>query len=192
MKRLWLSFFYIFLLNSVAWSQDSYQTKTIDILPTTSLSIKGDTNINQFGCGFNTIHLERKKEVSYEQVGNEIRFKDAILTLKNIGFDCGHKAINKDFHLLLKTDQYPNIILELTKITLRKDQRPEVEVKIKIAGIENKYTFPIKILSSPISRYVGNLRLDIRDFKLEPPKKAFGLIVLKEEIEIRFDLIANF
>lgn len=191
MNRLWLYLVLFFVLGASAWAQNSYEVKTIDILPTTTLSIRGETNVNNFSCGFNTIHLERKKEVSYIKEGNEIRFKNAILTLKNEGFDCGMKAINKDFHLLLQTEKYPHIILELQKIILHKDRKAEVEVNIKIAGKQKKYRFPILMRSSPISRFEGELYLDIQDFNLEPPKKAFGLIVLKEKIQINFDIIAN-
>ncbi len=40
-----------------------------------------------------------------------------------------------------------------------------------------------------ISEFKGILKLDIKDFDLEPPKKLFGMIVVKDEIEINFDLI---
>lgn len=168
-----------------------YTTKEIDILPTTRLSIDGEANVKNFTCRFNSQYFVRKKNVAYAVSGKTIRFKNAVLNLRNEGFNCGHRAIDKDFHLLLKTKQYPQIGLELLRFTHTDDDRGEVEVQIEIAGKKKTYTFPVSLRYSPIDRFVGTLRLNIRDFNLEPPKKLMGLIVIKEEIEITFDVLAR-
>ncbi|MCB0465569.1 MAG: YceI family protein [Aequorivita sp.] len=189
MKRL-LAYFLLLFFCLKSFAQNNFETKTIQILATSELSIKGDTNISEFGCVFNTAYLEDNRVVTFKKNGNDIRFNNAVLSLKNKGFDCGNNAINKDFHSLLKTKEYPIISLELIKILLNKEKRSKAFVKITIAGIKKEYSFPIEIISSPMNHFVGKLKLDIRDFNLEPPKKMFGLIVIKEEIEIDFDLVA--
>jgi len=190
MSRLLL--YSLFLIFSVkGFAQNDFATKTIKILATSELTIKGDTNISEFECVFNTIYLEEFSEVAYIKSGNNISFKNATLSLKNKGFDCGNKVINKDFHSLLKTKEYPIITMELTKITIDKYQKGKAFVKITIAGIKREYTFPINVISSPMNRFIGKLKLDIRDFNLEPPKKMFGLIVIDKEIEIDFNLVAK-
>ena len=182
----------LFLIFSLkGFAQNDLAKKTIKILATSELTIKGDTNISEFECVFNTIYLEDSREVLYVKNGTDISFKNAILSLKNKGFDCGNNAINKDFHSLLKTKEYPMITLELTEITIDKFQKGKACVKITIAGTKKDYTFSIDILSSPMNRFVGKLKLHIRDFNLEPPKKMLGLIVIKEEIEIDFNLVVE-
>ncbi|QQX75802.1 MULTISPECIES: YceI family protein [Aequorivita] len=181
----------VFVLSLKGWTQNDFKTKTVQILASSELFIKGDTNISEFNCNFNTLYLGEFKHVTYSKKENEIRFKDAILSLKNKGFDCGNSAINKDFHSLLKTKEYPIITLELTEITLNEHKKGKAHVKITIAGTKKEYSFPIDFFSSPTNRYVGKLKLDIRDFNLEPPKKLFGLIVIDEKIEINFDLVAE-
>ncbi len=178
----------VFLFTLKGWTQNGFVAKSIEILPNSELSITGDTNINKFGCEFNTLYLEQCREIVYNKKGNYITFKNAVLSLKNEGFDCGNKGINRDFHSLLNTKDYPKITLELTEITLDKSNRGKACVKINIAGKEKSYTVPIDIVSSPSSHFIGKLKLDIRDFNLEPPKKLLGLIVIREEIEINFDL----
>jgi len=172
----------------MGWAQNRFVAKSIEILPNSELSISGDTNISGFGCEFNTFYLEQCREVVYLKDGNHIRFKNAILSLKNEGFDCGNKGINKDFHSLLNTKEYPKITLELTDITLNRADRGKANVKITIAGKERKYSLPIEIVTSPTHCFIGKLSLDIRNFGLQLPKKLFGLIVIKEEIEINFNL----
>lgn len=184
-----LLFCFILMLNIKGWTQTEFAVKTVQILASSELSIKGDTNISEFGCEFNTLYLEQCNEIVYSQEGNHLNFKNAVLTLKNEGFDCGNKGINKDFHALLNTKEYPKITLELTDIILDKDEG-EASVKINIAGKENIYNVPIAIFTTATNRFVGKLKLDIKDFGLEPPTKFLGLIVIKEEIEINFNLVA--
>ena len=51
------------------------------------------------------------------------------------------------------------------------------------------YDIPVEIQNhDKISTFKGTLELNINDFKLEPPTKLFGMIVVKDNIEINFDL----
>lgn len=174
------------------WAQDGYASKTVNVLPTTRLFINGEANVKKFSCVFNAHYLDKESNVKFVEENNSIRFKNAVLSLENEGFDCGHSAINKDFHKLLQTKEYPKILIELQRITLLEDNKGRVEALVTIAGKKKKYTIPIDIVSSPIDRYIGKLHLNIRDFDLEPPTKMFGLIVIKDEVEITFDLLAKF
>lgn len=180
----------VFLFSLCGLAQNGSGSKSIGILPSSELSISGDTNINEFRCEFNTFYLEQCTEVVYHKSGNHISFKNAVLTLRNEGFDCGSRGINKDFHALLNTARYPKITLELTGVTVE-NNRGKASVTINIAGKENSYRVPIEIITSPMNRFTGRLKLDIRDFGLEPPKKLLGLIVIKEDIEIDFNLAVD-
>lgn len=191
MNRLLIYIFLVFLISSRASAQEFHE-KTIDILPTTRLTIDGEANVKNFTCVFKTEFLTRKKNISYTVDDKTIRFKNAVLNLRNEGFNCGHRAIDKDFHLLLKTKEYPEIHFQLLEARIQEDYKGEVMVSIEIAGVSKKYFFPVQLRPSPIDRFVGRLKLNIRDFNLEPPKKLMGLIVIKEEIEISFDLLARF
>ncbi len=183
--------YFLILLGAVkGFAQGEMVSKTIKILPGSELSIQGDTNITEFGCGFDTDFLEGCKKINYTENGNDIYFKNAVLILKNKGFDCGSKGINKDFHSLLKTAQYPQISLELTKINLLQSNKGMAWVYITIAGITHEYKLPIDLPES-LDHFTGNLKLNINDFNLEPPRKMLGLIVIKEEIEIDFNLVAK-
>ncbi|UJH90837.1 YceI family protein [Antarcticibacterium sp. 1MA-6-2] len=192
MKNLLLCLL-VFCLGFTGFSQNSYEKKTVRILPDSHLKITGDTNISKFKCDFNTARLERTSSVEYKVHENHIKFSNATLKLENEGFDCGNKAINKDFHSLLKTDKYPQISLELTEIHLYKEKSGKAYVTITIAGNKKDYTLPVEISKkASAANYAGTLKLDIRDFDLEPPKKMFGLIVIKDEIEIDFNLAVKF
>lgn len=69
------------------------------------------------------------------------------------------------------------------------EKRGNAFVTITIAGTKKDYTLLIDInKQSSFQIYAGKLKLNIRDFQLEPHKKMFGLIIIKEEIVIDFNL----
>ena len=187
MKRF-LIIFVFFFFTRFLHAQNSYHQESIKILPVSQLTISGDTNINAFLCDFNTALLKQSQNINYKSDASRISFKNAILTLNNKGFDCGNKGINKDFQLLLQSEEYPEISLELKEIRFTGESLANAEVTISIAGEQKNYKVPIEIETHPTTHYKGILHLNIRDFELKPPKKLFGLIVLKEEIEIKFNL----
>lgn len=169
-------------------AQDGFEEKKIEILANSELTITGDTNISKFKCEFDTRLLERIVPVIFQNNSGHIIFENAVLTLDNKGFDCGNKAINKDFHSLMQTNKYPQISLELLDIRMQSEELAYASIIIRMAGKQKRYTLPVDLFTSPLDSYRGKLKLNISDFGLEPPKKMFGLIVIKEDIEINFNL----
>ncbi len=187
MKKLMI-FWLMIALSNVVIAQNGNEKRTVQILADSELTITGDTNINKFLCGFDTNRLVRSKEITFSQHGDKFKFQNAVLTLNNQGFDCGNKAINRDFHSLLRTEEYPSISLEITELTVQNDAQALAKILITIAGKQKNYTLPVNIVDTPIDCFTGTLKLNINDFGLKPPKKMFGLIVVKEDIEINFNL----
>lgn len=181
--------FLLFCFTSLCVGQTNLQQKTMYILPQSQLLISGDTNISEFDCNFDSEMLPTNCAVTYSETENGITFKNAVLLLNNKGFDCGNRQINKDFHALLQTEEYPSLELELKKIKMKYANSAEAVVDITIAGTTKTYQLPVKLLANPATGFEGKLQLDINDFGLEPPKKVFGLIKVKEAIEISFNLI---
>ena len=167
--------------------------KTIFINPKSELEIVGSTNVSTFTCFFNVKNLNKPLRIGYWEESDLIRFQKASLVLDNSHFDCGGKGINKDFHDLLKTKVYPQILLTLKEIKKKSnaDKKVEALVEIQIAGRSRSYKVDVEAKQEEDLHLNGNLRLNITDFNLEAPKKILGLIVVSEEIEIIFKLIVG-
>lgn len=178
---------------SVVTSQQKESHYRIEVLPGSDLTITGDTNIRDFLCEYDIERLERKHEVFFTHESQRLRFRNTILELRNAGFDCGNKAINRDFHSLLQSEDHPIINLELKEVRLEQEDIAQAIVRITIAGKTKNYEIPVKVIrintgQNESQRLDGHLMLNISDFGLEPPKKLFGLIVVKDDIQINFDL----
>ena len=180
----------VLFYGAMTYAQD-FQQRKATVLPASNLTIIGDSNIAKFQCEFETSYLEGAQTVKYRQTGNTINFNGAVLSLNNRGFDCGSKGINRDFHDLLRSDEHPKIRLEVNKIDLSSPTRGLAHVIITIAGKHRTYDVPVQIKNGEIAEFKGQLEVNIKDYNLEPPKKLFGMIQVKDEIEIDFHLLVK-
>ena len=189
MKRLFLLAAFLVL---TAFSTSIFEADSIEVIVkgNSEVSISGTTNVNSFSCCYNIAKLENPIPVSFESNNQKMVFESTALELENTCFDCGHKAINKDFNKLLRTEEYPRIKLKLISIekTSQVKNTYFARVKIHIANSANTYTFPVKVSKSEDFHIKGDLSIDLRDYNLQAPKKMMGLIVVHDDIVVNFNL----
>ena len=187
MKRILL---FITVTIVLAFAKIGFNNTQVIIAPSSKLLVIGKTNVNSFKCQYDILKLKNPIPVFFKKFNDKIIFDDTELILENVNFDCGGLGINNDFQDLLKTNTYPRIIIALKEITACADSYKDFEafVDLKIAGITKSYRMPVVFEGNSAMSIKGNLSLNIRDFNLEPPKKALGLIVVKDVIEIDFQL----
>ncbi len=166
------------------------ESAEVIITSESDLSILGKTNVHSFSCDYNIDNLNKPVKVTYQVNDNMLVFDQAILQLNNTGFDCGGKGINNDFNKLLRTEEYPFVLLEVENIK----PSPHIPtqyiaiVTITIAGKNNTYQIPLKVVKTEMMNVQGTLNLKLRDFDLKAPSRVMGLITVKEQIQINFDL----
>lgn len=150
------------------------------------IRIKGKTNIQDFEL------LSLFENAGWAISGPESNPSDNIyrLSIPVNSFSGNSPHLEKDFRILLQSDQHPLIWIgfhnqvdsTLQPGTFLKD------VEISIAGHTRVYEIPCEIISSDEhSFYIrGSRQIPISDFKLNPPTKLLGLVRVKEFIHINF------
>lgn len=184
MKRLLIAAVLLFF-PMLGNAQKDLEKETIMILPDSELIISGSTNVNKFDCKFNIELITNEKQIKYTQEDNLINFSNLKLNLLTEGFDCGNKRMNSDFQDLLQCEKYPEIVIELDRIESISAEYIKAYVIVHLAGKSNTYHLPVIIDKD---RFKGKFKMNIRDFGLEPPTKALGLIEVDEIIEVQFNL----
>lgn len=184
MKRLLIAAVLLFF-PVLSNAQKDFEKETFMILPGSALSISGSTNVNKFDCKFNIDLTTAKQQIKYIQKENFIIFSDLKLHLLTNGFDCGNKRMNSDFQDLLLNEIYPEIVIELDRIQSFSAEYIKAYVTVRLAGKSKNYNLPVLIKEDC---FEGKFKINIRDFGLDPPKKALGLIEVDESIEVQFDL----
>ncbi|SFZ92427.1 hypothetical protein SAMN05428642_102718 [Flaviramulus basaltis] len=185
--------FFVSILATLAFTVVRIGSTSVLITPSSKLLIKGKTNISNFKCEFNVLKLKNPIPVFFEKIDDRIVFHNTTLILDNVCFDCGGKGINNDFQDLLKSEIYPQTLIKLKEISQDSSNENQIlaMLDISIAGVTKSYQMPVELKGNESLLIEGVLNLDICDFNLEAPKKALGLIVVKDIIEINFQLVVK-
>ncbi|WP_108425805.1 YceI family protein [Flagellimonas amoyensis] len=160
------------------------------VAPESEVVIIGTTNVNGFTCKYKVQELEVPVQLTYNDKVEQIQFKNAKLKLANDCFDCGGKAINKDFRELLKTEQHPQVELRLLHVDPAENggQKIGVGMEITIAGVARKYETTLSCVQAGDICVNGTLDLLLSDFGLEPPRKVLGMIKVDNKIKVELSL----
>lgn len=188
MKKLILCVGFL-LFGCLIKAQGDYERENIMILPESELIISGSTNVNKFDCIFNIDLISDWKEVKFIREDKLLLFNNLKLHLLTEGFDCGNNRMNADFQDLLLCEKYPEIEIKIERIELISQDYTKAYIQVKLAGKTNQYDLPVQVSED---HFIGKFKMNIRDFGLEPPKKALGLIEVDEQIEVRFNLKVSF
>lgn len=173
-----------------AFFSNSEREARVWVAPESEVVIAGTTNVNGFTCRYNVQGLEMPIQMIYNEKVEQIQFKNAKLKLANDCFDCGGKAINKDFRELLKTEKHPQVELRLLHVDPPKADGQEIGVgmEIIIAGVARKYETSLNCVQAGDICVNGTLGLRLSDFGLEPPRKVLGMIKVDNEIQVQLTL----
>lgn len=182
------SFYIICLLFLLGFSK--LEKTRVIITDKSEIVIKGQSNVNRFQCHYNQDLVHSEITVTHFTKNQTTFLNNAIIEIKSEGFDCAHKMITRDLKSVLKSHEYSNIVVVINEI-IETNTGMIAKVIIEIAGVEKKYTFPV-IFDANENNVKGELKIDIKDFKLKAPKKILGLIKLNEEVAINFNLFLEY
>ena len=177
----------VIILLSFGFSKNQTNVK---ITNKSEVSIKGKSNVNSFECKYNSDFIENDLQVSIARTNNKILLEGAKLSIKSTGFDCAHKMITKDFKTILKAEDYPHIVINVKEINTIKENIT-AKLNVKIAGVEKEYLVPV-IFNSNTNNVKGQLKLNIKDFKLKSPKKLLGMVVVNDNVDITLNLFLQY
>ena len=167
---------------------------TLCFLEKSALVIKGESNINRFNCVYDPLNLSNSLSVVYQQIGDKLVFENTALLLSNNSFDCGGRRINRDFHKLLLTDKYPEIKMKLKNIELPREEKDSITTQLDFTISSITKSFEVLVAYKKEKNTInfnGLVTINIEDFNLQPPKKVLGLIKVKNNINVEFNLFST-
>ncbi|WP_445384819.1 hypothetical protein ACT6NV_12710 [Robiginitalea sp. IMCC44478] len=194
MNRIQFRSFNFFLLSSLLLLATSFDTPFrethVYIASDSEMVISGSTNVNTFHCRYSVTELDNPLSVYYEEGANRYTFRNTRLELSSNCFDCGGNAINRDFQELLKSDIYPEVVLELLYVEKPSDNLNtyKVGVSVMLAGQCRTYETLVFCDQTGSLCIEGDLNVCFSDFNLEPPSKVMGLIKVNDQLTVNLKL----
>lgn len=159
-----------------------------------SLSIQGFTNVNKFICSIRYYPGNDTLQYAEQTSTGELVFSRSIMTIPVRSFDCGARAISKDFWATLKSETYPDMtisFISLQDMDLKKKSEVKGVVDITLAGATARYTISYHATAADQGTLLltGKHSVNFSDFRLSAPEKLNGMIKVKEGLNVYFDLV---
>ncbi|GET29685.1 YceI family protein [Prolixibacter sp. SD074] len=154
--------------------------------------IDGSTNVNQFHFYYEQPLTENFSFAVLPTDSNRLDSLSFFIPIEHI--DASNPAMLDDFKELLKASQYPKIQItisdaELLHIFTSRDVK-NIPIDITIAGMTNDYVSPMEVVRSEKNLIVvkGRTRIQLTDYNISPPRRFLGMIRVKDEVFINFDI----
>lgn len=173
----------LFLISSLGLKgQESFE------LMRKSVFIDGNTSIGRFSCVYEENSTVNKIYVEKDEATHVLTFQLPVQE-----FACGNRMLNKDFVKTLKGKDYPWIEVVLEDF-YKEDTVYAGDIKLTLIAKEHEIRelpFELKSEDEAGDYLEGGFVLDLNEFEIEPPKKLFGLIKVRNELHVKLRLEVN-
>lgn len=193
MKRL--IFLVLILLPLTVFNQKAMDIESLwKVSGTSKVMVEGSSNVNDFQCV--TLNYEGADELKkFIHHDNGERLLTGAVEMKVRSFDCENRIMTRDLRETLKEQVYPNIVIELQSLRIPESAAQQQSVsgraKVTIAGTSWELDMSWTLIRENASsmRLLGTHDFSFTQFNIEPPTKMMGMIRVKDEIKVDFDLV---
>lgn len=161
----------------------------LEISENSIITIEGKSNLVDFSC----FHSLVEGNITIDS----LHFLDLRLKIRVENLNCGHERINKDMRKAMQNDLHPFIFYQIEQTcNLISDRESEnkwtasTQGKLEIAGVEQEVCIEFELQKELSGHYrvKGEKILDMTSFGISPPKALMGLIKVKKQLKLFFDL----
>ncbi len=194
-------------LASGAVSPTHAQERTLAVHSASRFWIQGEATTHDFTCSVNEVKgmatLPGRSTVSsaeHRSSQGKERQPEVSVRVPVQAFDCGRRRMTEDLQETLEIEEHPEIRFELVHASVgaptdTSDQWRAIRVlgTLTIAGTKRLVNLKARghALDENRFRVRGCRAIKMTDFNIEPPIKFFGLVKVKDRVEVQFDLLAH-
>ena len=162
------------------------------------LWLEGDSNVRRWSCLAGelipefTLHRDLPTDPP-------IRVEEATVRVPVGRIECGSGRMNRDLRAALRAVEHPEITFDVTDARFGSaGVRGRVDVtatgRLTVAGVSRALELQVAGTDTGDGalRLRGGVAIQMTDFAIAPPTALLGLVRAKDEVTIRFDLIADY
>ncbi len=185
------SYIIIYLLISGYYPVDPASTWVV--MPGSSLTVNGSTNVNKFQCDIINYSLP-DTITCVKAAKTQTLPMNGKLKLDIESFDCHNRMMTSDLRKTLKYKDFPKLTIKFISINSYPNFKNPTKitglVDIGLAGVAKRYeiSYLFTVDNSNIVHLKGDRAVTFTDFNLSPPSKLGGVIKAKDELLVEFNL----
>jgi polyisoprenoid-binding protein YceI len=179
------------------WAQRTHLTLHTD----SQFWIQGKASSISFTCKVKRVQGAAELPTTRSALSSSAdeRQTEVVVRVPVQAFDCGNSRMTEDLQEALKMEKHPKIKFELVHATVGTPldttgtwRTVNVLGALTIAG--TKRLINLEAAGHALDKHRFRVRgckpIRMTYFNIEPPTKAFGLIKVKDRVEVQFDLLA--
>jgi polyisoprenoid-binding protein YceI len=156
----------------------------------------GSSNIRRFTCRANQVNVSAEaapEEFDRTNTDGLPAVRSAALQVPVKSLDCGIGLQNAHMFETLDASTYPSISFRLSDYTVeRADGASNVRMQglLRIAGTERGVVIHGSVFRNSAGELTlrGAREIDIRDFGIKPPRRFLGLLRVRNEVTVHFEV----
>ena len=159
-----------------------------------TLQVAGKSNVNNFTC---TIIEYAAKDtiICIDDPSRPIKLSGE-LQMDVLSFNCNSSLITKDLRKTLKAETYPTFNIRFLSLQSMPSLQHATELikgclEVELAGVVKKFElyYAFTGIGAGYFQLKGSHKFCFSDFKLSPPRKLAGLVKIKDEFDVNFQLV---
>lgn len=163
-----------------------------EIERSSSMVILGKTNINTFECILGSYEWDSNLTCYQKEDNNQKNYPiKCNFEIPIMSFDCGMDMMTNDLRSTLNSKKHPFMIIKLKELTnllsnVKKGELLDAKSDITLSGVTNSDNISFNVLKSGTRDVIleGKKKVNLRDFKIEPPTRLLGSVKVKDIINV--------
>lgn len=155
------------------------------------LMIHGKTNVSSFTCFISCYNSTDTLNYELDTKTRNLTFDRNKMVIPVFNFNCGNTMITKDFRKTVNVDKYPYLNIAFVSLDRKGvDDLASGNMEITLAGVTKTATVHFNLKpKGDFLQLTGRYGVSFSDFNLEAPERMMGLVKVKEDLLVEFNLL---
>ena len=168
----------LFLMGSAKPISSLIDPNSIIIIDKLEIEIQGNSTVGKYNCS--NFFSYRDTIFLNSNVKNSLKSEIAMSN-----FDCGNRIMEKDLKTTVKVSKFPKSTVTITNI---KPLGTNYKCNLNFRITDKTLSYQNLILKNNKESLEGSVAVTFSEIALEPPTKMGGIIKVKDEFIIHFNL----
>ncbi|SMD36864.1 hypothetical protein SAMN04488029_3109 [Reichenbachiella faecimaris] len=153
--------------------------------------IHGSTNINRFECKLDLNEVIDTFQVEVIEFNGNFNFSGLTLNIPIDDFACNNRIMTAEFRELLRSEVHPYLNLNIEQAEHIDRNKLRMVADLTVSDTRNNELIQDCFIDVSGKELVlgGMHRVYLESYNLEPPRKFLGAVVVRNELDISFEVI---
>ncbi|MEO9965541.1 MAG: hypothetical protein ABJF11_07130 [Reichenbachiella sp.] len=161
------------------------------VLRKEQITIKGSTNINKFECKLDLGYVIDTLQIKVKRINGDFDFTGLNLHIPVKAFNCKYRLMTSEFRALLRAKEFPYLNLKIGSAEHEVPNKMIMYMLLQVADRSQEELLQDCYIDHAGEELIlgGQHRIYLTSYDITPPRKFFGAVVVRDELDISFEVV---